>query len=160
MSDIDTFATLLNKDFPWKDFDLEAMTGFAVGVAAVGDRKQEILGKIALEAYKRNGYGGVKHLAHQMEVPFNTLHAHFLVMKNLDGLEVPEELSWSLKKAIAFSGTPKETLAMVIKEGLNRMDLLAKLGKLDKKQKHITCPNCKSEVDTHLRCLTCNTELD
>lgn len=137
--DLEVYSKLLEPDFNLEVFDLESISSFVIEVSDLADKRQEILGRLALAARKKYGKGATRHLANQAEIPLFTLRSYMNVMEKLEGLELPEDISWSFRKALAFSGNPKKYLQLVLDEGWNRLDLLKHLDKLDQKPKVKHC---------------------
>jgi len=152
------YGMILNKDFPIEKYDLEALSDFAVEIGAIGDKKQQILGKLIVQAHKKHGYGMIKHFAYVLDIPVATVESYFQVTRTLEGLDVPEDINWSFRKLIAHTDDPKETLRMVVDEGLSRVDLLNKLGRITH-GKEMVCPHCKSHQPTKDVCISCHKSL-
>lgn len=150
------YGMILDKDFPIDKYSLEDINEFVMEVADIGDKKQDILGKLALEVYKRGGRKAVAYLSTNAGMPIKTLIGYMEVVQRLEGLEVPEDWSWHLKKLIAWAPDTKKTYQMAIDEGLTYSQLAIKLHK-DKPSKTKKCKN-GHEVDTK-HCPFCKEDL-
>jgi len=159
MKNIDTFKQLLEPDFDWSILDLEGLSSMAIEVIELSDVRQMVLGTIALQAYKMGKRKAVNHIATLAEIPQKTLVGYMNTMQRLEGMDVPEDLSWTFRKTIAWTEDPAATLKIVVDEGLTLQDLLRRLGKVKPQQQElIHCPKCHSEMNFH-KCQNCGEEI-
>ncbi len=129
-----TVKIIKDSNFKWDDFSLDVVESWIAEVAEIETMKQKLLGRIALELYHRGGLKEVKNVAKQAGIPWTTLKGYADVVARLKEIYIPEDLTWSQLKLIAWSPNPKQMMEKVLNEEMTYIEMRKFLGHLIKEQ--------------------------
>lgn|SRR3990167_2829916 len=155
------FKQMIDPKFDWEGLkDYDVLVGLGQEAVFLKDLPQRILGKLVLQL-KTEKHGTMKQFSKDIGVSINVLQIYAWVERQLEGLEIPEDIPWSALRIIAGADDPKKWVDKIIKEGLSFAEV-KRLVYQEKgiKPKHahqkIKCPNCNF-VTEGVKCSACGT---
>lgn len=108
-----------------------------------------IIGKALLVQEKLKDHSSVADFSRKLERGEKSFSSYKSVEKRLQGLTLPEDISYSARRLIAQQANPKETIKMIISHGLSSSDICRVLGGKEEKkeERKIECPRCHSIIN-------------
>ena len=105
-----------------------------------------VLGKAALVQEKLKDHTTLREFAKDLGMTEKTLSSYKSILKRLDGLQIPEDFSFSIWRMISEQPNPKEILDHILKEGLSSSEVWHLLHKDKGEHKTVTCPRCNEKI--------------
>ena len=106
-----------------------------------------VLGKAALVQERLKDHTTLREFAKDLGMTEKTLSSYKSILKRLEGLQIPEDFSFSIWRMISEQPNPKEILDHILKEGLSSSEVWHLLHKSKEHHKTLTCPKCHQEIE-------------
>ena len=139
----EVFKQLLLPSFDFKNFDMETMSTLAMEAQETKSIHQRVIGRLAMAVQVKYGEGSLKEFANQADVPLSTVYAFKNVEERLDGIKIPDDISWTVRRLISLTSNPRKFIKQAIAEGWSAAQIRREIIKSkDIKEKIFNCPSC------------------
>jgi hypothetical protein len=145
--DVSPLEKIMDIHTDWSGFDEESLITIGAEIVQHKKKAHRVLGRLAVIHEKLKKHSTLRHFSQEIGIGENTLKVYKSVEKRLDGLEVPEDLSWGALLRISYSDDPKKVLAHIVDEGLTSAMVIRLLSDKQETHKIIECPNCHKEIE-------------
>ena len=145
-SESEILKKLLNVNFDWSTIDdYDIIEGLGLTATTLKKNSNRILGKLTLILEKSKDKVQLKDFAKDIGISPFSLSTYKHVEKTFDGIEIPEDVSWTVLLVLARQDNPKKELKHVINEGLSNPEAI-KLYSHTKQKEIKRCPKCGNPI--------------